>query len=57
MIADSVGAPAWIRELSPFAHLAPVPLIGADWTTTLIMTGLALILAVAGAMRYKRRDL
>ncbi|MGX6607047.1 ABC transporter permease [Micromonosporaceae bacterium Da 78-11] len=57
VVADSVGAPAWVRGLSPFAHLAPVPLTGADWPTTLVMAGLALILAVAGAMRYQRRDL
>jgi hypothetical protein len=26
VIADSIGAPAWIRGISPFAHLTPVPL-------------------------------
>ena len=57
VIADSVGAPAWVRGLSPFAHLTPVPLTGTDWVTTLIMIGLALSLTAAGAMGYQRRDL
>lgn len=57
VIADSVGAPAWVREISPFAHLAPVPLTAVDWTTTLIMTALAVALVVTGAAGYQRRDL
>lgn len=57
VIADSVGAPAWVRELSPFAHLAPVPLTAVDWTSTLIMITLSVALGVAGVMGYRRRDL
>ncbi|MBQ1073279.1 hypothetical protein KBX06_08885 [Micromonospora sp. C31] len=57
VIADSVGAPAWVRELSPFAHLAPVPLAGVDWSVALAMTGLAVALATAGVAGYRRRDL
>ncbi|MEU8664023.1 hypothetical protein [Actinoplanes philippinensis] len=37
VIAESVGAPSWVREISPYAHLAPVPLTGADWTATAVM--------------------
>jgi ABC-2 type transport system permease protein len=57
VIADSVGAPGWVREISPFAHLAAVPLDGVDWAATLVMTGLAVVLVVAGAVGYQRRDL
>jgi ABC-2 type transport system permease protein len=57
VIADSIGAPAWVREISPFAHLAPVPLVGADWTSTAITAGLAVALTVTGAIGYRRRDL
>ncbi|MEU7919324.1 ABC transporter permease [Micromonospora zamorensis] len=55
--ADSIGATGWVRQLSPFAHLAPVPVTTADWTTTLIMTGVAVVLAMAGTMGFQRRDL
>ncbi|MFJ6154302.1 ABC transporter permease [Micromonospora profundi] len=57
VIADSIDATGWVRQLSPFAHLAPVPLTSIDWTTTLIMTSVAVILAIAGTMGYRRRDL
>ncbi|WP_125804516.1 MprA protease, GlyGly-CTERM protein-sorting domain-containing form [Actinoplanes sp. ATCC 53533] len=43
--------------MSPFAHLAPVPLTAVDWAATLIMTALAVALAIAGAVGYQRRDL
>ncbi|WP_432494066.1 polyketide antibiotic transporter [Kineococcus auxinigenes] len=57
VLADSTGAPAWVREVSPFAHLAPVPLEPADAAAALVMTVVAVLLAVVGALRYRRRDL
>ncbi|MDI6105215.1 hypothetical protein QLQ12_42185 [Actinoplanes sp. NEAU-A12] len=57
VIADSVAAPQWLRELSPFAHLAPVPLTGPDWAATAVMLGLAALLAGGGVAGYRRRDL
>ncbi|TNH28067.1 polyketide antibiotic transporter [Micromonospora orduensis] len=57
VIADSAGAPAWLRELSPFAHLEPVPLTAVDWTSTLIMITLGVAMGVAGVLGYRRRDL
>ncbi|RZU53510.1 ABC-2 type transport system permease protein [Krasilnikovia cinnamomea] len=56
-IADSVGAPGWVRDLSPFAHLAPVPLTPADMPAILVMIALSALLAAAGALTYRRRDL
>ncbi|MGC4815669.1 ABC transporter permease [Micromonospora sp. DT228] len=57
VIADSVGSPGWVRGLSPFAHLAPVPLTPVDWTSTLAMITLGVALGVAGVLGYRRRDL
>lgn len=57
VIAESIAAPAWIRDISPFAHLAPVPLAGADLTASTIMLAAAGLLVVAGAAGYRRRDL
>ncbi|GAB7045101.1 hypothetical protein [Catenuloplanes indicus] len=57
ILAEATGAPGWTRNLSPFAHLAPVPLTGPAWTATLTMTAIAAGLAIGGAVAYTRRDL
>ncbi|GIE78672.1 exporter of polyketide antibiotics [Actinoplanes philippinensis] len=57
VIAESVGAPSWVREISPYAHLAPVPLTGADWTATAVMLAVAAVLTGAGIAGFRLRDL
>ena len=51
-----VLAPPWLRGMSPFAHLAPVPLTGVDWPASAAMLAVALGLVVLGAIGYRRRD-
>jgi ABC-2 type transport system permease protein len=55
--AESVAAPAWVRDISPFAHLEPVPLTEASTTASAIMLATATLLTVLGAAAYHRRDL
>ncbi|WP_240943815.1 ABC transporter permease [Micromonospora thermarum] len=57
VVGDSVDAPAWVADLSPFAHLAAVPATGPNWPAALTMTGLALVGAGVGAAGLHRRDL
>ncbi|MCL7461051.1 hypothetical protein AB0I85_13780 [Micromonospora echinofusca] len=57
VVADSVGAPAWLAASTPFAHLAAVPATTPDWAAALVMAGLAAAGLVAGAIGYRRRDL
>lgn len=57
VLAESVAAPGWVRGLSPYAHLAPVPLTGANWAATTVMLGVAAVLTALGAVGYRRRDL
>ncbi|GAA0504067.1 hypothetical protein Ade02nite_35040 [Paractinoplanes deccanensis] len=57
VIADSIAAPRWLHAISPFDHLAPVPLTTVNWTPTTVMTAAALLLITAGAAGYQRRDL
>jgi ABC-2 type transport system permease protein len=57
VIGESVDAPGWVRNLSPFAHLAPVPLHTVDWPATLMMTGIAGAMIAAAVIGYQRRDL
>ncbi|MEU7905758.1 hypothetical protein [Actinoplanes sp. NPDC049118] len=55
--AVSVGAPAWVVGLSPFAHLAAVPTVAPDWPASAVMTAVAAGCAALGAIGYHRRDL
>jgi ABC-2 type transport system permease protein len=55
--AESINAPAWVRGVSPFAHLAPVPLQSVDWRATTTMLVIAAAAAVVAAVGYRRRDL
>ncbi|WP_285601823.1 hypothetical protein [Kineosporia sp. NBRC 101731] len=57
VIADSTGAPAWITAISPYTHLAAVPLAGVNWSGAVVMAGAAGMLGAAGARAYQRRDL
>ena len=56
VVADSVGAPAWVAALSPFAHLAAVPVEAPDVAGGAVMLLLGGLLAVAGSWAYGRRD-
>jgi ABC-2 type transport system permease protein len=55
-LADSFRWPEWVRESSPFAHLAAVPAEPWDVTGAATTTAIAALLAVAGLARYGRRD-
>jgi ABC-2 type transport system permease protein len=57
VVAESVAAPSWVRDVSPYAHLAPVPLTGADWAATGVMLAVAGVLALGGVAGYRLRDM
>ena len=57
VIAESVAASDWVRDLSPFAHLAPVPLTEAGTTASSVMLAIATFLIVVGVAGYHCRDL
>jgi ABC-2 type transport system permease protein len=57
VVVDSVQAPKRLGDLSPFAHLAPVPASVPNWSAASVMTAIAAVAAVAGAVGYHRRDL
>jgi ABC-2 type transport system permease protein len=56
VLAESVGAPVWVSRLSPFAHLAPVPLSAPDWIGATAMMAIAAALGFLGLAGYRRRD-
>jgi ABC-2 type transport system permease protein len=57
VLAESMGAPEWVARLSPFAHLAAVPRVPADWAAAAVMGVIAAALAALGLVGFARRDL
>lgn len=55
--AQSIGAPGWIRQISPFAHLAAVPDTTPDWGAIAILIVLTIAGIAIGIHGYARRDL
>jgi ABC-2 type transport system permease protein len=52
--------PAWALDLSPFTHVPALPAAGlssAQAAPLLVMTGIAAVLATAGILGYRRRDI
>jgi ABC-2 type transport system permease protein len=49
-------APSWLLDLSPFAHVAPVPAVAADPTSSAVMLAVGVAAAIAGAAAFTRRD-
>jgi ABC-2 type transport system permease protein len=48
VVAESAQAPRWVIDMSPFAHLAPVPFSAPNGLATAIITGVALALGTVG---------
>ncbi|MCO8277639.1 hypothetical protein M1L60_44390 [Actinoplanes sp. TRM 88003] len=57
VIADSVDAPAWVSSLSPYAHIARVPMESPQWGAVAIMMSIAVLACAGGLAGYSRRDL
>lgn len=56
-VGTALGAPGWLVALSPFSHLAPVPVEPADPLAVGTMLAVAAALTATGALLFKRRDL
>lgn len=56
VLTQSVNAPSWIAELSPWAHVAAVPDAPPDWGATLVLLLLGGVLTVFGIFGYVQRD-
>ncbi|SFL86954.1 hypothetical protein [Geodermatophilus ruber] len=57
VLGDTFGWPGAVRWFSPFAHLNAVPAEPVDVAGGLGMLAVAGVLALAGCLRYARRDL
>ncbi|WP_232330761.1 ABC transporter permease [Nocardia fusca] len=52
-----MNLPQWIHDLSPFQHIARIPMEDLRWTALIILTVLAAASAAVGAYRFRERDL
>jgi ABC-2 type transport system permease protein len=57
LIGAIVDAPDWVLDLSPFHHVAAVPIVPANVGAALAMLAAALIAIVAGTAAWLRRDI
>ncbi|MFD3458281.1 ABC transporter permease [Nocardia fluminea] len=57
VIATSADAPTWVREISPFAHLAAVPDTAPNIFASVILTAIAAATTALGLLGYAHRDL
>jgi ABC-2 type transport system permease protein len=56
-IMQTTKAPRWVGNLSPWAHLAPVPEAPPHWAATAILLLIGAALIALGAYGYAHRDL
>ena len=57
MIGPALRWPAWVLNLSPFTHLAWVPMVPWAATSGIVMTLIGLFLLLIGLGAFHRRDL
>lgn len=52
-----MNLPQWIHDLSPFQHIARIPMEEMRWPALVVLTALAAAAVVAGAFAFRERDL
>jgi ABC-2 type transport system permease protein len=57
VLGSALSLPVWVRDLSPFQHLAAVPVHPWAVTPAVVMLLLAVVLGAAGMAGFERRDL
>jgi ABC-2 type transport system permease protein len=56
VVAESVEAPAWVMDVSPFTHLAAVPAVAPEWVAIATLAAVGGVSAAFGVAGYLRRD-
>ena len=61
VLISEVGAmlkwPAWVMDLSPFAHIPALPAAPMRWTPLVVLTLISAALIAIGTVRFRQRDL
>ena len=53
----TMNLPSWLVDSSPFAHVRAYPFGTWDTANVVVLTTIAFVLVVAGALAHRRRDL
>ena len=56
LFGSLLGAPAWLIDLSPFAHLGLAPARPFRAGPVAVMVGIGLVMAIGAGLRLTRRD-
>jgi polyether ionophore transport system permease protein len=57
IVGSAISAPQWSLDLTPFAHVAPVPAQGMNAASALALAGLGIAGCIAAVEVFARRDL
>jgi ABC-2 type transport system permease protein len=57
LFGEVLRFPDWVRDLSPFEHLALVPAVSVDWLPAMLVLAVAAVLGTAGQVAFLRRDI
>jgi ABC-2 type transport system permease protein len=57
VLAEVLRFPDWLRDLSPFEHLALVPAVDVDPVAFAAVLGVATLLGLGGWFAFTRRDI
>ncbi|HZU71401.1 MAG TPA: hypothetical protein VE990_01395 [Acidimicrobiales bacterium] len=57
LLGGIVNANHWLMDTSVLHHMAPAPAVDPDWVSNVILVAVGVLLALAGAARFGRRDL
>ncbi|RNF38732.1 ABC transporter permease [Planococcus salinus] len=49
--------PEWVQKLSPYGYVSRIPIEDMDYGTAAILTGIAVLLIIAGFIGYNKRDI
>jgi ABC-2 type transport system permease protein len=57
VVGPLLELPGWVTALSPFHHLAAVPMDPVDWGSCVAMLTIGIVVVGAGLVAFERRDL
>ncbi|QYG91250.1 hypothetical protein HC251_01560 [Iamia sp. SCSIO 61187] len=57
LLGDGLDLPGWVRDVSPFSHVAAVPAESTPALPLVVLGFLALVTAAAGMVGLRRRDI